>query len=689
MLQKQIRILFFLLSFFSSNLLISAQTSEIDSLLLKSERLTSPSPDSALKLAYIAAEKSQELRHQELLIRSYIQISSCYYQLDEIELNIEYADKANRLVEGISNKRLLALSTIELGRAFMHKGYYDKGAVMLRKARTITEQLEDAALNFRVYNSLGTLYLFNTEGMADSSDYFFRKTMQIAIQLKDSSKLARAYINLANLFSKRVIYDSSLVYFRRSLDIYSRLNDLDGLALANKSIGDIYYYLKETDLSIQYYEKEYYYSKLMNSAGNLAYAACDLSYMYGLKKKYDLMDKYADEALMNAKKTGSWPAMKYVGQWLGEAYEMTGNSKKALDYYKMYITAKDSMYNQDRIEKSSRLEAQSLYESKVQQMKLEEERRAAAAEAKAENQRMIRNLLVGGVLLSLSLLAVAYRGYIQKKRSHQIISEQKKEVEAQKTKIEEINKEMTDSINYARIIQRSILPDGNEIMKTFPKSFGLYRPKSVVSGDFYWFHHVKQGALIAAVDCTGHGVPGALMSMIGMEKLNEAVQAGIEFPSAILSHLNRKVKATLRQKGQDAASKDGMDIALCRFDLQNRRLYFSGAQRPLWLIRKGELLDYKSTKVSIGGTTPDEQVFEEHRIELQPGDSVYIFSDGFADQFGGNKGKKIMTKNFKELLLSIQHLPFLEQEQELEKKFREWQGNFEQVDDVLVIGIRI
>ena len=196
--------------------------------------------------------------------------------------------------------------------------------------------------------------------------------------------------------------------------------------------------------------------------------------------------------------------------------------------------------------------------------------------------------------------------------------------------------------------------------------------------------------MIAAVDCTGHGVPGALMSMIGVDKLNEAVGAGLTHPAEILSHLNKGVKTTLRQKASGSGSQDGMDIALISFNLEGKsQLDFAGAQRPLWLIRNNEITEYKPSKVSIGGNTPDDQEFISHSIELQKGDCIYIFSDGFADQFGGSKGKKIMTKNFKETLLAIQNIPFAEQEKELDKKLTKWQGHYEQVDDILVIGIKI
>ena len=353
------------------------------------------------------------------------------------------------------------------------------------------------------------------------------------------------------------------------------------------------------------------------------------------------------------------------------------------------MAVNDSINNRSAIEKNSREELQGAFEEKMKTIKTEEDKRKAIAEEKEHHQKIVRNILMGGFVIAIILLIIAFRSYIAKKKANVIISKQKEEVEAQKEKIEVFNKEITDSINYAKIIQRSILPDSKEIMKVFPQSFGLYKPKSVVSGDVYWFAKKNNIAMVAAVDCTGHGVPGAMMSMVAVEKLNDAIANSRIHPSEILSHLNRSVKTSLRQKESGSGSQDGMDIALCCFDLQKNILQFAGAQRPLWIIRNNELTEYRSTKVSIGGSTSDSQEFISHEIQLQEGDSIYIFSDGFADQFGGEKGKKMMTKNMKDLLLSIQNISMTEQEHILNEKLMEWQGEYEQVDDILVIGIKI
>jgi len=249
--------------------------------------------------------------------------------------------------------------------------------------------------------------------------------------------------------------------------------------------------------------------------------------------------------------------------------------------------------------------------------------------------------------------------------------------------------EIKDSINYAERIQSSILPNISVIKEHLPNGFILFKPRDVVSGDFYWFNQVDGKSFFACVDCTGHGVPGAFMSMIGNSLLNEIILTKkITSPSAILSSLNRSIFKVLKQNTSE--SRDGMDMALCMIDPKTNTLTYAGANRELLLIRNSELIEYKPTKNAIGGFTDSDTVFKETVIEIQANDLYYMTTDGYADQFGGEKGKKLMTKNFKDFLLQIHTLPMPTQQEELDKKIINWMGKeHAQVDDILVIGIKL
>jgi serine phosphatase RsbU (regulator of sigma subunit) len=260
--------------------------------------------------------------------------------------------------------------------------------------------------------------------------------------------------------------------------------------------------------------------------------------------------------------------------------------------------------------------------------------------------------------------------------------------------IEEKNREITASITYALRIQQALLPRLDSIQKALPQSFIFFKPKDIVSGDFYWFSERNNAGspqiFLAAADCTGHGVPGGFMSMLGTEKLNEAWNQCNDV-SEILTCLNKGIRKALGQSGGEGETRDGMDIALISLKAGsegNTHLEYAAANRPLWLIRKGcqEVIETKATKAAIGGYTPDDQVFEKHELVLKPGDVVYMFSDGYADQFNA-AGKKFMSRKFKEILLAIAKESPEKQKEVLASTHGDWMRGAEQTDDVLVIGI--
>ncbi|MFH1320499.1 MAG: SpoIIE family protein phosphatase [Bacteroidota bacterium] len=303
----------------------------------------------------------------------------------------------------------------------------------------------------------------------------------------------------------------------------------------------------------------------------------------------------------------------------------------------------------------------------------------------------------------LSFISFVYGAITVSTRGLQRIIKQKTaEVVKQKEEIERKNKDITDSINYAQKIQEAILPSDKNLKALLPDSFVLFKPKDIVSGDFYWLTEKDGKALIAAADCTGHGVPGAFMSMIGSSLLNEIVNdKGITQPAKVLDSLKEGIIKSLQQTGKAGQQKDGMDIGFCTFSSPDKEgkwglMEFSGAYNPLFLIRNNELEETRADRMPIGIYEETDKTFTNHEIPLQKGDAIYLFSDGFVDQFGGPKGKKFMSRRFKQLFLDIHKMDMIEQGKILEKTIEEWKAHpdhtgvqFEQMDDILVIGIKI
>jgi serine phosphatase RsbU (regulator of sigma subunit) len=281
---------------------------------------------------------------------------------------------------------------------------------------------------------------------------------------------------------------------------------------------------------------------------------------------------------------------------------------------------------------------------------------------------------------NLLRLPSAIKHVIQKKKNEELLE-----------KLEIAHKSIQDSINYSKVIQNAMLSDTSVFDREFPESFGLFMPRDVLSGDFYWLKEEGNTFYIAAADCTGHGIPGALMSMIGIEKLNNMMLKDMT-PSEILNKLNQSISKALSQSTQHDHSQDGMDLALCSVNKEKHILQFAGANRPLWIIRSGqkEIEEVKGTKKAIGGVNLNRcKDFENHEIQLYKGDTFYIFTDGFADQFGGEKGKKMTSKKFKKLLTEIQYIAMNHQEDYLISYIEDWKTEKEQVDDILIIGVRV
>lgn len=264
------------------------------------------------------------------------------------------------------------------------------------------------------------------------------------------------------------------------------------------------------------------------------------------------------------------------------------------------------------------------------------------------------------------------------------------EIQAQKDELEEKNKNIMDSIRYAKRIQEAVIPSESQMSRAFPDHFVLFRPRDIVSGDFYWMMNKDGKALVAAADCTGHGVPGAFMSIMGISFLNEiANKKEVQTAAEALNQLRYSVITSLNQEGSESEAKDGMDISFCVFDFNKMKMQFAGAYNSLYMVRNGEIETIKADRMPIGIHERDKEMFNNNDLEIQKGDQFYIMSDGYVDQFGGEDGKKFMAKRFKELLLNIYSKPMQEQQEIFEKELIKWRGDIEQVDDVLIIGIRV
>jgi serine phosphatase RsbU (regulator of sigma subunit) len=297
---------------------------------------------------------------------------------------------------------------------------------------------------------------------------------------------------------------------------------------------------------------------------------------------------------------------------------------------------------------------------------------------------------LAGVLLVGGLAFMIYRSRELMERTNRLLSLQKEEIARQKEIVELKNKEVTDSIHYAQKILHAILPSPEDVQKTIGASFVLFEPKDIVSGDFYWVSEQEDFVFFTVADCTGHGVPGSFMSMLGHSLLNEIVNEKKIFePGDILDMLRMKIILDLKQKGLSGENKDGMDMCLCRYHKKSNTLTYAAANNSLYVLRNKVLTEYKGDKQPVGISSGPSVQFTQHSIPLEKGDLLYLFTDGYPDQFGGLKGKKIKYKQLEDLLIEFSVLPVNDQKTEIWKHLLQWKGNLEQVDDICMLGIKI
>ena len=551
-----------------------------------------------------------------------------------------------------------------------------------------------------VYMNLGAIY-DNQEDTSLALKYY-HKSLSLAKKLDKKKETAIALNNIGSLYRNINLYDKALVYFKEALIINEEINDIQNLAYSYGYLGLIYKVKKEDDLALDYFKKSIVIRKKIGDKKGTIHSLNNIGIMMSENGNLKIAEENFIEALNISKETKYAHGIMTVSLQLSNFYHKQHKAKEALEMFKQYIKVRDHLKNESTQKEIIQQQAKYEYEKQKVIDDAEHEKQIAIEQEAAEKQTILTYATGGGLgLVGIFLLVVFNRLKVTRKQKN-IIEEQKQEVEQQKeevelahSELEEKNKEITDSIQYARRIQNAILPPTKVVKEYLTESFIYYKPKDIVAGDFYWLESVKEKVLFAAADCTGHGVPGAMVSVVCNNGLNRSVREyGLTDPGEILNK-TREIVVQEFEKSEEEV-KDGMDIALCSLQLnppfeegeRGMTLKYAGAHNPLWIIRDGELLETKANKQPIGQFDNPEP-YTTHTIELQKGDSLYIFSDGYADQFGGEKGKKLKTTNFKKLLLSIQNETMEKQKQLIDDAFENWKGELEQLDDVCIIGVRI
>ncbi|MBK7129605.1 MAG: tetratricopeptide repeat protein [Crocinitomicaceae bacterium] len=619
---------------------------------------------------------------------------SALYYLEYAIANYNTSDFANEI----------AACYISIGNVYDIQSDYQKALEAYLKAE---EQYQVNNYKHGIgLAQMGIGNIYTTTGQHDEAKIYFRRSYQNLLELSEIYA-SWSMNNLATAMTELGEYDSAIFFFEKSLEIKLKNNDVYGASYTYTDLGALYFKLNEFDLALSYYLKALETKETLEgiSKETLSKSYLDMGTIYYKKKNYLSAIFYAEQSLNYAIDCSSVLYQSHAFELLADLYQVTGDYKKGCEMLSTLIELKDSvqksLYNQNLSELRTKYDLEQK-QKEIELLNTSNRLSQLEAEQARAKTRVMMFYLIGSVvvILVVTILGISlFRTVRAKNLANTLLKKTNTEVQLQKEIVEEKNKEIMDSINYAKRIQNAILPSTRIIAENLPQSFILYKPKDIVAGDFYWLEKREDLIFFAAADCTGHGVPGAMVSVICNNGLNRSVREHkITDPGKILDK-TREIIICEFEKSDDEV-KDGMDISLvvlqknpiAQDDIKDQRylLKWAGANNPLWIFRKEkeEIEEIKADKQPIGKFSAGTP-FTTHTLEVCTGDTLYIFTDGFQDQFGGEKGKKYKSANFKNLLLSIANQPMDIQKQLLAENLESWRGTLEQVDDVCVVGVRV
>lgn len=706
-------------------------TARVNTLSQLAGELRNSSPREAFTYAEAALKLSEKIEWKKGMAVSHNMLGTINKNLANMEEARKHHEEALAIYTSMNDRKGIAASLNGLGLAIHKLGDYRSALECYLKSLSIAKELKDEKLEGKLYNNIGLVY-DNLDESEKALDHF-RKYMEHCERTNDEQGLMTSYGNIALIYltqhdsayfnkGKGPVYilAKSIEYSSKALAISQRLDQKAQQVYIYFNTGEAWMYLTEKAVNgaeIELNGKRYFLTReaFLDSAEtafnkgiaigehvgdrkSISHIYSGFSKVYLSKKEYKKALLFGEKAYFIADSLGLKHRMMNAAMTISKCYKAMGDYMKALEWYERSEHLQDMLMSEEKQKDLGRLEAKFEYERKMIEQNHKHEKEQAIAAEEATRQRTFTFTAIGGAAVLGIFTLVLFNRFSVTRRHKRIIEEQKQQVDLAFDQLHARNKEVLDSINYSKRIQSAILPTKEYLREVLGKHFIFFRPKDIVSGDFYWAYKTPAGQVVWVVaDCTGHGVPGALMSMLGHTLLNEIIaDKGVVKAADILDRLREKVVSMLEQKGSGLKQNDGMDIALCVMNANTRELEFAGANNPCWIIRNNELLELKPDKMPVGAYSGPVVPFGSRKTMLEPGDTIYLFTDGYADQFGGESlsldkpnGKKFKYSRLKELLISIHAESAEKQEQLLAEAFDSWKGGFDQVDDVCVIGVRV
>lgn len=672
----------------------------------------------AIHLSNYAIKYGKMVGDTTVLAKTYGRMGLIYFNLNEFERSLNFHKLCLEQYLLTDNKRSTAIAYNNIGSALINLGHYKKAIQEFQKSIKLFDEVDLLAGTASCLLNIGQIY----DRMGNSKDTvqnnkalsYYYKALLIYQAEKDGFKLAQVYNSIGIQYDQKATiyakisqnrdsvtrqnfllksdnyYQKAIVNLVDGLEVFKAINYPLGVAQITNNIGTIYMGQSKFKVALRFLNESLNANLKSGNVKEIAVNRLSIAQCYRLMNRPELGLDYLQKGIFNVREVNIPIQYQDYYEEFALIYEELNNYIEAYSYYVRYTDVKDSLLRAGNLTTIN--EVQAVYENEITDKQLQ------LSSAKLREQKAVTEKkqfqIYGFSILVVLLLAIA--AFIQKslqnkKKSNIILADKNIKITHQK-------KEITDSITYASKIQTAVLPHDAQAKRVFKDSFVLLKPQHIVSGDFFWLKEIEDKNIViaTAADCTGHGVPGAFMSMLGMSLLNEiVVNYRLSSSGEILNHLRASVIGNLQQTGKEGEQKDGMDISLIAWHKDENYIEFSGANNPLYLVREGELRVFKGDKMPIGIHLLEDD-FTSHRIDLQEGDNVYMFSDGFADQFGGPQGKKFKYKPFKDFILEIADEPMTKQKSLLNNKIEEWKAyidpetnsEYQQIDDIVIFGIR-
>lgn len=609
-----------------------------------------------------------------------------------------------KISDETDNRKLKGITFMNIGNVYSAQGKYPEALKSHFESLKIFEEMKENRMILTIYTNIGSVY--NQQEKLPQALKYLQMALKLCDETGDKASKSGIYNNIGNAYAKQKKYDEALKYMRSGLKINEEFGDLYGIAHCYGNIGSIYLDRAESALTLSEKKSHALYGienikaslKIFEELGvkdGMAISFTNLGTLMAILEKPKEARDYLWKANALAAEIGDKACLQMTYITLAKLDSTGGDYKAAYANYKLSVMYRDSLDNEESRKKMVQNEMSYEFEKKEMATRAEQEKKDVVTRKEQERQNIILFSVMGGLLLVIVFAVFIFRSLRVTRSQKNIIELQKKDVETQKHIVEVKHREITDSINYAERIQRSFLASKETLDKYLVDYFVLFKPKDVVSGDFYWGHKENQEKsdddhffYLAVADSTGHGVPGAIMSLLNITSLEKAIEH-YKNPAEILSHTRENIIHRLKKDGSEEGGKDGMDCCLLAFDFKRNKLFIAAANNPVWIIRNNETIEIKPDKMPVGKHDRQNESFTQHEFDLQKGDVIYALTDGFPDQFGGEKGKKFMSKNLRVLVEKNSHLPMIKQKELLENTLEKWMGNLEQVDDITIVGIRI